>query len=126
MDINTIVADAFGTILIVKNGILMSIGTELWQLIKKPFNFTVNDKKIIDELEKNPNDIKLQGKAELRLSQLLEENSVIAEELIECIKKFKEENQNNEIYNSKNVVITDNIDVNNGTFIVGDGNYYGK
>ena len=126
MDFNTIANDAFATGLIIESGMLRSIGTDLWELIKKPFKFNENDKRIINELEKNPNDMKLQGKAEFRLSQLLKENPVIAEELIKCIKKFKEKHQSNEIYNSKNIIVTDNINVNNGDFIVGDGNHYGK
>ena len=121
MDFNAISAAAFTTVLIIKDGVLKSIGTDLWKLIKKPFK-NENDKKIINELEKNPNDMKLQGKAEFRFSQLLEDNPAIAEELIKCIKGFK---LSNEIQNSKNVVISSNID-SNGIFIVGDGNHYGK
>jgi len=122
MDYNTIAAYAFETALIISNGTLKSIGSDLWELIKKPFKINENDEKIINELEDNPNDMKLQGKAELRFSQLLKENPDIAEELTKCIENFK---RTNKVENCKNVVITNNID-SNGVFIVGDGNHYGK
>lgn len=133
MDFNSIASNSFSTILpflmSIKDGVLKGIGNDLWKLIKKPFRFDEKDNKIVDELEKNPNDLKLQGIAEFRLAQLLETNQDVAEELIKLIQALNEENQRNgivNIKNSKNFVIAKDIRIQSGNFTIGDGGQYGK
>lgn len=133
MDYSILAAESLAIIIpsliSIKDGMFKSIGNDIWGLIKKTFKSDVKDIRIIEELEKNPNDIKLQGKAELRLAQLLEEKSDIAEELIKCIQVFKEKNEStciDSIKNSKNIVIAKDINIKSRSFIIGDNNQYGK
>lgn len=124
MNFNSIATEAIQTILpsliLINDGVLKSIGSDLWKLIKKPFKNNVKDEKIIEELEKNPNDLKLQGITEYKLTEFLEENPSFAEELLRSIQNFRERDKNNReisVTNSKNVVNSNNI---YGSIIVGD------
>lgn len=133
MDINTIANEAFKIVLpsliAIKDGGFKSIGSDLWELIKKSFKSNEKDKKIVDQLEENPNDLKLQGIAEYKLAEFLEGDSSLSEELMKYIKSFNEKKDDDGTINikeSKNIVIAKDIDLKNGDFIVGDGDKYGK
>lgn len=113
----------------VKEGVLKSVGSDAWKIIKKVFNKDGKDKKIIESLEKNPEDLKVQGMVELRLYQLLEEHNDIAKELINLLEKKDEfivDKTTIEISNSKNVVLNNSINTQGGAFRVGDDTNYGK
>ncbi len=133
MDYSKLATESFAIIIpsliSIKDGVFKSIGNDIWKLIKKAFKFSEKDIRIIEDLKNSPNDIKLQGKAELRLAQLLEEKSDIAEELKKCIQVYKEKNQRDgidSIKNSKNIVIAKDIDIKSKNFIIGDNNQYEK
>lgn len=104
MDFSKIAGDSLNIILpylkSIIDGTLKSAGADLWKLIKKPFKLD-HDKKLVDKLEKDPDNLKLQGGLELRLAQLLEENPDIAEELEKCIRNFKEKEGMSNIYIQK-------------------------
>lgn len=101
-----------------------SVGKDLWELIKKPFKLD-KDKKIIEELKQNPDDQKIQGKLELKLSELLEEEPEVAEDLNKYLKGVKEEINTNIVKDSKNVFMSKTTSVG-GSIIIGDNNEYKK
>lgn len=106
---------------------LKSVGTDIWVSIKKVFS-KEKDKLIIESLEQNPDDPKLQGKVEMRLAQLLEEQPEVAKRLENLINKFQNENSKNEsinISNSKNVFVNNSSNIT-GNVIIGDRGNYGR
>jgi len=88
----------------------------LWTAIKKPFT-SDKDRAIIKELEKNPSDLRLQGKAEAKLESFIEANPEIAEELEKLISEAKKQGD---------IIIKNNVNgsitTTAGTVIVGDNN----
>ncbi|VAV83828.1 hypothetical protein MNBD_DELTA01-601 [hydrothermal vent metagenome] len=106
---------------LVKGGeaIATGVGKSLWKTIKKPFT-SDKDKALIKELEKNPEDLKLQGKAEGKLEDLLADHPEIAEEISRLIPEAEKEAAIL-IQNSKNVV-TAPINSGGGNVHIGDKN----
>lgn len=108
---------------LVKGGeeISKGIGKDLWELIKKPFQ-SDKDKAIIAELEKNPDDLKVQGKVEVKLSDLLEADEETAEHISALLPRAQEEAKRVTILiqDSKNVVAGDQKINVAGDFIIGD------
>ncbi|MFL0198062.1 hypothetical protein ACJDU8_21210 [Clostridium sp. WILCCON 0269] len=130
MDFSAVAKEAFTIILpsliAIKDGGLKSIGSDIWELVKKPFKSNKRDEEIISKLEKNPNDLESLGIAKYKLTEFLEKDPDLAEELIKYIENFKKENQNGKtinVKNSKNFII--NTDIHNGgDVVVGDGNFH--
>jgi len=125
MDFAIIASAAISAItpFLVKGGeeISRGVGKDLWELIKKPFQ-SDRDKAIIAELEKKPDDPKVQGKAEVKLSDLLEADEETAEHISALLPMAQEEAKRITILiqDSKNVVAgTQRINVD-GDFIIGD------
>lgn len=121
MDYNTIAANAIAvglsSLALVKDGVLKSIGSDIWELVKKPFRVNKKDMKIIEGLQENPNDLKLLGAAEYKLAEFLESNPTLAGDLVKYIDKYNEKNKTMNVNNSKNFVFSEN---NYGSISVGD------
>ena len=124
MDFATLASMTISAIVpfLIKGGeeIAQGIGKDLWALIKKPFQ-TEKDKSLIKQLEEKPDDQKLQGKVEIKLSELLEACHDVAQQISSILPKAQEESKKLSllIKNSKNVVAFNKI-VTNGDFRVGD------
>jgi hypothetical protein len=124
MDFATLASMTISAIVpfLIKGGeeIAQGIGKDLWALIKNPFQ-TEKDKSLIKQLEEKPDDQKLQGKVEIKLSELLEAYHDVAQQISSILPKAQEESKKLSllIKNSKNVVAFNKI-VTNGDFRVGD------
>lgn len=119
MDFSAIAKDAFAVILpslmTIRDGGLKSIGSDLWELIKKSFKSNERDKKIVTKLEENPNDLQLQAIATYKLIEFLEKDPDLAKKLIKCIKAFREKEQ------ISNQCIQGNNTYNNSPVYYGSG-----
>ncbi len=106
---------------LVKGGeaIATGVGESLWAAIKKPFT-SDKDRAIIEELEKNPDDLRLQGKTETKLESFLETNPEIAKEINRLLPEAEKEAAIL-IQNSKNIVAGSTIKAG-GNVIIGDNN----
>ena len=102
--------------------IAQGIGKDLWALIKKPFQ-SDKDKTLIKQFEEKPDDQKLHGKIEVKLSDFLEAYPEIAQRISELLPRAQEEAKrlNILIQNSKNVVAGSQI-IAQRDVIVGDIN----
>lgn len=125
MDFAIIASAAISAItpFLVKGGeeISKGAGKDLWELIKKPFK-SDKDKAIISEFEKMPDNSKVQGRVEVKLSDLLEADEETAEHISALLPMAQEEAKRVTILiqDSKNVVAgTQEINVD-GDFIIGD------
>lgn len=91
MDISQIAATAIAAITpyLVKGGeeVAKGMGKDLWELIKKPFT-SEKEQILVQQLEENPGDVKLQGKVEGKLEELLEANPSIAAQLQDLLAKM--------------------------------------
>jgi len=97
------------------------VGRDLWELVKRPFQ-SESEKRTIEELEKSPDNTRLQGKVEGKLKDLLIENPDIAEEISALLPKAREEGKMIVIQNSKGVVLNSKIKAGGYVIIGGDKN----
>lgn len=93
MDIATLTAQAlaFLTPYLVEGGkeITKEVGKDLWELVKSPFK-SDKEKALIEELEKHPTNEKNIAKVEYVLSEKLESDSTLTEQLLLLIMKLSE------------------------------------
>lgn len=118
MDIATIAAAAltFSLPFLKKAGEKMSekIGENIWTRIKKVFT-SDKQKKLVEKLEKNPEDVKTQGAIEAILDEKIDNDELLKKEFALLIENAKQKGQNLKLDNSKNSVENSN----NNTIIQG-------
>ncbi len=118
MDIATIAAAAltFSLPFLKKAGEKMSekIGEDIWSKIKKLFT-SDKQKKLVEQLEKNPEDVKTQGAIEAILDEKIDNDELLKKEFALLIENAKQKGQNLKLDNSKNSVENSN----NNTIIQG-------
>ncbi|NTV23689.1 MAG: hypothetical protein HGA85_04915 [Nanoarchaeota archaeon] len=107
---------------LIKGGeeIAKGVGKELLDLVKSLFT-SAKDKAIVQELEQKPEDQRVQGKAELKLAELIENRPDVAEQINKILPKAQSEVERVTILirNSKNVIVSSQISAG-GDITVGD------
>lgn len=91
----------------------------IWDKIK--FIFIKEDKEILEDLEKNPEDLDIQGAFKYKLKKLITENAELKSELEKLISKKEIKPKDISVENSKNVNIG-NITTRDGSVQIGDNN----
>ncbi len=76
---------ALSALTVVSSAIGSEIGKDIWELIKSPFK-SDRDKKLVQEFEKNPNDVEKQAVMKYELSGKLEDDKSLAVQLAELLK----------------------------------------
>ena len=97
MDMSIVAAQAVGFLIpyLVKGGeaIASGLGKDLWELIKKPFH-SDREKKIVEDVQRQPEDLEQHGMLKLKLAEKLEENPMLLQELMALMVKLQAGAQN--------------------------------
>jgi hypothetical protein len=92
MDTSTIVSQAltFLAPFLTKGGeeLVSGAAKDLWQLIKKPFT-TDKEKQLLRGLEKSPGDLEQRGMVKLKLTEKLDEDPHLLNEIVSLLAKLQ-------------------------------------
>ena len=125
IDILTVQALAYATAFLAGTGKAISteIGKDLWKLVKSPFK-SDKEKKLIEDLEKAPDDVKTQAQVEYVLAEKLEHDKDLTQQLLDIITQLAEKDnsavKNTEINIDKVEGDFINIDTVKGDIVMGN------
>jgi|GEM_PF-3921942 len=98
--------------------ITKSVAKDVWEKVKNIFKYKGKEK-LLEKLEVNPNDPKLQAQAEYIILEELENNSELANNLAELVTELKTLNEyKSEIHQTGNGNIAVSGQINNSTISI--------